>query len=171
MQHTKGYRHAVRVIVEKEGSILLGSHCNKKGTRLMYLFPGGGVDEGESLEQAAVKEVKEEVGLAIKNIRPIGHETYYDKKFDKPSRAKLYKGSHDVWLCAKYSSKDTSQLGVKGDSFNYEWMHVEEVVNIFQWLPQDNYTKRILRALEAYKTFLIALSLKSHQHRLIFKVW
>src|SRR5215208_6597152 len=30
-----------------------------------YIFPGGGVDEGESVEQAAIRETKEELGIEI----------------------------------------------------------------------------------------------------------
>jgi|DEB0MinimDraft_10_1074344.scaffolds.fasta_scaffold00152_16 mutator protein MutT len=37
-------------------------------------FPGGHVKEGESHEEAAVRETKEETGLDIKNIKKIGED-------------------------------------------------------------------------------------------------
>ncbi|MCC7570802.1 NUDIX hydrolase [Candidatus Micrarchaeota archaeon] len=40
-----------------------------------YEFPGGGVEEGESLEEAAIRETKEELGCDVKLIK---HINYYD---------------------------------------------------------------------------------------------
>jgi 8-oxo-dGTP pyrophosphatase MutT (NUDIX family) len=51
--------------------------------RHYFSFPGGGVDEGESHEQAAVREMEEELGLQVKVIRKIadvifnGRPQYY----------------------------------------------------------------------------------------------
>jgi ADP-ribose pyrophosphatase YjhB (NUDIX family) len=36
------------------------------------VVPGGGVDAGESLEEAVVREVQEETGLAVRVVRPVG---------------------------------------------------------------------------------------------------
>ncbi|MCG7343180.1 NUDIX domain-containing protein [Sporosarcina sp. ACRSL] len=37
-----------------------------------YVFPGGGIEEGESPEQATIREVFEEVGVHIDIIRQLG---------------------------------------------------------------------------------------------------
>ncbi len=37
-----------------------------------YAIPGGGVEEGESLEEAAYREVKEELGIDAKSLELIG---------------------------------------------------------------------------------------------------
>ena len=36
-----------------------------------YTFPGGGLEEGETLEECAIREVKEEFGINVKVIRKL----------------------------------------------------------------------------------------------------
>ncbi len=58
-----GPRIRVSVIVIDDGKILLVRH--EKYGRTYWVLPGGGVDYGESLRDAAVREVKEETNLDI----------------------------------------------------------------------------------------------------------
>ncbi len=58
------YTLGVRVIVEDEHKrVLLVRHSYLKG----WYLPGGGVDNGETLEEAACREVREEAGVAARN--------------------------------------------------------------------------------------------------------
>lgn len=41
----------------------------------LWTFPGGGIDQGETAEQAVKREVVEEVGVKVKNLRKIGEFT------------------------------------------------------------------------------------------------
>jgi 8-oxo-dGTP diphosphatase len=50
-------------ILVKDGQILLVRH--EKNGKSYWLLPGGGVDFGETVEQALVREFQEEVGLSI----------------------------------------------------------------------------------------------------------
>ena len=68
----------VRVIVYRDdGKILL---VRSRFSRQEWALPGGGVNRNESYEQAAVREVSEEIGLKIYNLRYLGkansHESY-----------------------------------------------------------------------------------------------
>ena len=68
----------VRVFVYRDdGKILL---VRSRFSRQEWALPGGGVNRNESYEQAAVREVSEEIGLKIYNLRYLGkansHESY-----------------------------------------------------------------------------------------------
>jgi 8-oxo-dGTP pyrophosphatase MutT (NUDIX family) len=65
---------AVRAIVI-EGDKILVMHRNKQGSQY-YTLVGGRVNEGESLEQALVREIKEETGLEIVEARPVYFEEH-----------------------------------------------------------------------------------------------
>ncbi len=54
-------RPTVRGIIEKDGKLAL---IHKKEYDY-YAFPGGGIDEGETYEEALIREVKEETGLIV----------------------------------------------------------------------------------------------------------
>ena len=62
-------RVGVGVMVVKDGMVLLGKRKNAHGDGT-WNFPGGHLEFGESLEQCAAREVLEETGLEIGNIKP-----------------------------------------------------------------------------------------------------
>ena len=62
------------IVLDEEGRIAL--HLIHRddifGNETYYEAPGGGVDEGESLEQAVIRECKEELGEDIEVLRALG---------------------------------------------------------------------------------------------------
>ena len=52
----------VDIIIHKDGKILL---IKRKNPPFGWALPGGFVDEGETVEQAAIREAKEETGLDV----------------------------------------------------------------------------------------------------------
>lgn len=61
----QGIPTGVHIVLERAGSVLL---MRRKGTGFfdgLYSLPGGHVEEGESLRDAAVREMREETGLDL----------------------------------------------------------------------------------------------------------
>jgi len=87
-QHELGYkspddrpvdyvRRAARAVVINDVGQIALMHFSKTGS---YKLPGGGIDEGESIESALLREVREESGYEITDVRELGiieEDRYY----------------------------------------------------------------------------------------------
>ena len=58
----------VAVMVIKNGEVLLGKRKNSHGDGT-WAFPGGHLEFNESIEECAIREIFEETGIRIKNLR------------------------------------------------------------------------------------------------------
>ena len=68
----------VRGILIESNEIILIKRV--KPTENYYVFPGGGVEEGESLEEALRREMKEELGVEIQVGKLLVEQTLETKK-------------------------------------------------------------------------------------------
>lgn len=68
-------QRAVVVIINKDRILLI--HRFKKDKEY-YVFPGGGIEDGEAAEQAAIREIKEETNLDVSLDRKLWE--YENKK-------------------------------------------------------------------------------------------
>ena len=66
---------AATCVVERQGSVLMIQRNNQVGYGL-WSMPGGYVDRGEVVEQAAEREVKEETGIQTKNIQYVASQPW-----------------------------------------------------------------------------------------------
>lgn len=57
------------IIIDKKGKVLVGRR--KGGHAPFYSIPGGALELGETFENCATREIKEETGLEIKNPQVI----------------------------------------------------------------------------------------------------
>ena len=69
----EGRLDAVGIIaVDAEGRILVERDYSYVPNVWLYQFPGGGMEAGETPEEAANRELREEVGLAAAMLTPLG---------------------------------------------------------------------------------------------------
>lgn len=62
-------------IIVHDGRVLMARRRQQEG-KLLWAFPGGGIEAGETPEQAAVREVAEEVGLEVEAVGVLGDRVH-----------------------------------------------------------------------------------------------
>jgi len=69
----------VRLILIKDESILLVKHTYQN----LWFLPGGGVEKGETLEQAIRREAQEEIGAQLSDLSLLGvYTNFFEFKSD-----------------------------------------------------------------------------------------
>ena len=61
-------------VVDSQRGVLLIRHGYRPG----WHFPGGGVERGESIETALVRDTLEETGVVVEDMRLFGLYTHFD---------------------------------------------------------------------------------------------
>ena len=68
-------------IIWKDGQILIARRKPEKSQGGYWEFPGGKLEAGENAEAALVRELKEEMGMTLKNLRYYGSHTHQYESF------------------------------------------------------------------------------------------
>ncbi|QKI89350.1 RNA pyrophosphohydrolase [Thiomicrorhabdus xiamenensis] len=136
-----GYRQNVGIIiVNKDGKLFWGKRIHQEA----WQFPQGGIREHETPQQAAFRELKEEVGLEPSDVRVLGRTNgwlSYDlpKHLIRHNSQPLCVGQKQVWFLLGLES-DASRIDLnRHDTPEFEdwdwvdyWRPVQEVVNFKQ---------------------------------------
>lgn len=131
------FRVIVVGVIEKEGKILLGKKPENIGPYPNTLhIPGGGVDlDKETLVEALKREMKEEAGIEINNIEPIGFDEDYEK--DKNNEM-----THYVFL-SFHATCDTDVLTASDDMKEMRWFMKYELKNLNLNKPSQKLLKKL----------------------------
>jgi 8-oxo-dGTP diphosphatase len=100
-----------------------------------WSFPKGKLEEGETFEAAALREVEEETGLACRLLRFIGHTEYVDRK----GRAKAVA----YWVMAAQSGS----FAPNDEVDEMRWVTLEGASRLLSY-PRDRELVAILMAAD-----------------------
>lgn len=121
---------AAAVIVIKDGKILCGSRRTSEG----ICGPGGHIEEGETPEEAALREAQEEFNIVPLNILPLG----------------VYKSSTGSYCDSMIYFTDQftgTPEADGGEMLNEQWLSLEELRGKFLFPPFEESLKMLEKAL------------------------
>lgn len=140
-------RKSARVILENEAGEIAIQHLQNYH---FYKLPGGGVDPGESIEEALLREVREEVGCDCKIVRPVGITIEYRAKYKLLHISYCYVARVTSPITTPSFEEDEIKAGQKNI-----WVTPDTVLELVRNGEQINYEShfnipRELAFLEAY---------------------
>ena len=128
------YRSNVAGILRNaKGEILI---CERLGVPGAWQFPQGGIDEGETPEQALTRELWEEIGLAPTDFEILERRGPYWYLFGGGRTKKGYHGKEQHYFLSNFMAPDTriNVATVHPEFQAYRWIRPEEFR--MEWLPE-----------------------------------
>lgn len=143
--------HVAVAVIVKQGKVLISRRAQHVHQGGLWEFPGGKVEADETIKEALYREIKEELGLKIKNSRPLIKLEYHypDKSVILETQIVTDFEGREYAANASQDEKEPKQFGLEGQQV--EWVSFEQLKN-FQF-PKAN--KAILDALLFPERYLI----------------
>ncbi|WP_247710529.1 RNA pyrophosphohydrolase [Qipengyuania huizhouensis] len=137
------------MLVNAEGRVFVGRRIdNKEGD--WWQMPQGGVDEGEDLKEAALRELAEETGAKAEHVTLI-QQSNEPIRYDLPEElmGKLwggkYRGQEQIWFLARFSGADEDidlEAHDPPEFCDWKWVNPEQLPDLI--VP---FKKRVYRAV------------------------
>ncbi|MBZ9578301.1 NUDIX domain-containing protein [Patescibacteria group bacterium] len=128
-EKNKKVRVGVGVIINKKKKILLMKRRGSHGAET-WAPPGGHIDFGESVTNCAKREVKEEIGIEIKNLEVVG---FTEDLFKKEKKHYI-----TIWVISDWKSSKSKICNEEMSKINwFDWNSLPKPL----FLPLKNLLK------------------------------
>lgn len=143
------YRKCVGIMVlNPEGRVFVGRRINVEIGEA-WQMPQGGVDRGEDLQKAALRELEEETGMTKVTILAEAQEWF---SYDLPRKnvgfalKGKYRGQTQKWFAMRFtgSDKDIDLKRHRPQEFDaFRWVSIDELERLIVPFKRDVYRKVI----------------------------
>ena len=141
-------RFGVRAIIRKKGLFAM-----QKSAIGEYKLPGGVVDDGETFQEALIREVQEETGLIIKSetIKEIGEVLEIRQDIFESDKKFV---SHSLHFSCEVEDEimETSMTeSEKHRGFHLDWADMDTIISSNEVLMKENWQLRDVKFLKWWK--------------------
>lgn len=134
-------KHVTLLFLRREGQILLA--MKKRGFGInKWNGVGGKLDEGETREQAAVRECQEEIGVTPKNMQLAGEIDFTD----------LPDVHH---YCHVYTTAEWEGEPAETEEMRPEWFNIEDIPYKSMWPDDELWLPTLLKDTRFRATIII----------------
>lgn len=121
------------ILRNSRGRILV---CERLGVKDAWQFPQGGIDEGETPEQALVRELGEEVGVDAGDIRIVERKGPYRYLYGNGRIKRGHHGKEQLYFLCDFAGDDARiNVETKHPEFqDFRWISPADFR--LDWLPE-----------------------------------
>jgi putative (di)nucleoside polyphosphate hydrolase len=143
LTHLLPYRPCVGIaLINAEGKLFVGERLDNPGA---WQMPQGGIDPGETVEQAFFREMREEIGTDKAAILRM-HEEKLRYELPPHLRKRLwggqYRGQEQSWVAAKFTGTDAEieiQSHDPPEFGRWQWVTPDEILGLIVPFKRDTY--------------------------------
>ncbi len=126
--------HATVTIIRRGDKILLQRKSSGRFGEGKWNGPGGKLRPGETPEECAEREVQEETGLAVANMRHHGALNHYFGETHEPT-----------WTVHQFSTADYEGEPKESEEGELRWFPVDEIPFKEMWQDDEHWLPLLLR--------------------------
>ncbi len=141
------YRPCVGIVLfNNDGQVFVGERLDNPGA---WQLPQGGIDDGETIEQAAFRELHEETGTKSAQMLDIMPEQL---SYDLPPHLLgrlwngAYKGQIQTWVAMRFTGHDseiTLYGGLYPEFSKWKWVELSDICQMIVPFKRPTYEKVI----------------------------
>lgn len=120
-------RHAALCLIRRGDSILVAEIRDAQNGTILHRPPGGGVEPNESPEEAVRREIREELGIVLADVKPLGaiEHTWFWGGREVRERAWIFLANASDYA-ALNAGETPSLTEADGETFRTLWRGIHE---------------------------------------------